>query len=940
MKPNFALDLTHEGIGLMYRGNGGWLLVGEAPHDAPNLASSLAMMRQHAVDLESDGFTVKLIIPPSQILFTTVTAPGPDDATREARIREGLEGLTPYAVDELVFDWHAEDEMAHVAVVARDTLAEAEAFANENQLNPICFAARARGSFEREAQFGLTSCAGEYIPSGATIEPDLESLPELMGSGSTSASADTPTPEHVSPQETTAPKDAAHAPDSDPSTAVQSPSGNEISDLPPEPPVLAPFPPDFEPDSQISEVERDVRPEERKASNTASASDISGTHASETSDRAAAKQPVKVKEKAKQKRGTAKNSAVPQASETLAFSSQRSETDADTPSVATPPPNEGLPSRIAMALPEKNAPSAAEREVPVEVHVPVTAPNLDTPEDETAPEPKRQVTRKTLRKAAQKGLTGASAAAKATKALAKSTSEKAQKARKSVRKKPAKTIKRNEAEIMVTKVAPPPSGSISAKAGTEMSRKSAAQKRALKEAEALTIFGARRSDITGEQPRYLGLALVLGLLLFIAVLAVWSMFFFSKETTNLFPEREDQFDGAISTGVDTPSDLEADPTIAAAPYPHLTRDDIIASDEDQQLDSALVEADEGRHNETLSPEAAETRYAATGIWERAPDPLEDPTGGTIDGLYVASIDPVTSGHDAVALPSQRIGELRRDAIDDFARRPPPPSGTRFDLDERGLVRATPEGALTQDGFYVFAGQPPLVPPARPEGVIPDAPVVTELVNADPDLQDIRPRQRPDGLVEQSERRILGGRSLQELAAIRPMPRPQSPQALAQAEAIANAVANASNDEEAAAAAAAVVAPTQQAVNRSLQPKSRPTGFEKIIADAKAASDASDGSVVVAAAPQNQTVTPSIPTRASVAKQATIKNAISLRKVALIGIYGSSAKRSALVRLSSGRYVKVGIGDRLDGGRVVSISESQLVYKKGSRTTTLKILPFS
>ena len=35
------------------------------------------------------------------------------------------------------------------------------------------------------------------------------------------------------------------------------------------------------------------------------------------------------------------------------------------------------------------------------------------------------------------------------------------------------------------------------------------------------------------------------------------------------------------------------------------------------------------------------------------------------------------------------------------------------MDNRGLVRAAPEGALTPDGVRVFAGQPQLVPGTRP-----------------------------------------------------------------------------------------------------------------------------------------------------------------------------------------------------------------------------------
>ncbi|MFT6169629.1 MAG: hypothetical protein ACJAR9_001750, partial [Celeribacter sp.] len=38
----------------------------------------------------------------------------------------------------------------------------------------------------------------------------------------------------------------------------------------------------------------------------------------------------------------------------------------------------------------------------------------------------------------------------------------------------------------------------------------------------------------------------------------------------------------------------------------------------------------------------------------------------------------------------------------------------------------------------------------------------------------------------------------------------------------------------------------------------------------------------------------------------------------------------------GRLAKVKVGDRVDGGRVQSISSSSLIYIKGSRSITLKV----
>ncbi len=81
----------------------------------------------------------------------------------------------------------------------------------------------------------------------------------------------------------------------------------------------------------------------------------------------------------------------------------------------------------------------------------------------------------------------------------------------------------------------------------------------------------------------------------------------------------------------------------------------------------------------------------------------------------------------------------------------------------------------------------------------------------------------------------------------------------------------------------------------------------------------------------------MPTTASVAKQATQKDAIKLRDMNLIGLYGAQGNRRALIRMPSGKMIKVGLGDVLDGGRVTAIGDGQLTYQKGSKLYQLKLL---
>ena len=66
------------------------------------------------------------------------------------------------------------------------------------------------------------------------------------------------------------------------------------------------------------------------------------------------------------------------------------------------------------------------------------------------------------------------------------------------------------------------------------------------------------------------------------------------------------------------------------------------------------------------------------------------------------------------------------------------------------------------------------------------------------------------------------------------------------------------------------------------------------------------------------------------------DAIRLSQVNLIGVYGAPSSRRALVRLSTGRFVKVGVGDRVDGGRVATIGASELSYVKSGQTHRLTL----
>src|SRR5690606_560140 len=141
MKRSFALTSTGDATQLLHRAGKGWVVVGETPVAAPDMEDALDYMRRTALGLEPAGFATKLVIPNSQIRYMEMDAPGPSDEERRAQIRAGLEGKTPYPVDDLVFDWSGRGKLVRVAVLARETLDEAEAFAASHRFNPISFVA-------------------------------------------------------------------------------------------------------------------------------------------------------------------------------------------------------------------------------------------------------------------------------------------------------------------------------------------------------------------------------------------------------------------------------------------------------------------------------------------------------------------------------------------------------------------------------------------------------------------------------------------------------------------------------------------------------------------------------------------------------------------------------------------------------------------------------
>jgi hypothetical protein len=794
MKPGFALSLSFEGISLLHRAAGGWRTVGDVTLDNGDLGDALGDLRDKANRIVPGGLSCKLIIPNDQIRYLTIETGSATDGARTEMVLAALDGATPYAVAELAFDVSVEGEMTHIAAVARETLAEAEAFAVEHLFNPVTFVAVPGDNlYLGEPHFGPTSHASGFLGDD---HPEADQI------------------------------------------AVVVVGMAEIPDALPEPEVVS----EPEPEPEIP---------------------------------------------------------------TAGFSSRRSRT----PAPIIDPPEETL-----AEVPVENNTVAEPTRIP-KAPVAIAHPQIVLPEPATAP-----------------SLSGATRAVDAPAPISADANP--------IEATKGATTLAVPGPGPVEEPARPPKVPEAVKRGGFLSRRNSKPvfvdpapvhrvapveapesfaTGAVKsdETQRMTVFGARTDTEVGGKPRHLGLVLTAALLLFLAAIAAWASLFMDTQLSRwLF------LDPAETELALEPEPLEELPVMATpqaelqtpetepvspVPTPVETALASLPPAEPDLTDTDAAVLDALRKTE-LGTEEADAEIArldvVVGSGNDAPQRLETPAVIGLDDLYIASIDRTDLSHDAVALPS--LASLNTDSIPGSIASPVA-AGTEFVLDAQGLVTPTVNGTVNPEGVIVYLGHPPVRPPPTPARDDPEA----EQEDVQIYLAGLRPLARPDDLAELNERAKLGGLTHAELGRVRPLMRPEHPQVTEPAETTG----------------------TKLAVAVSVNPLLRPTDLAPPARVSNLGSTA-DVSQVATIAPR--TVTPKIPSSASVARQATLDNAINLRKINLIGVYGTPANRRALVRLPSGRYRKIKVGDSIDGGRVLAISDSELRYQKGGRNLTLKI----
>ena len=1042
MTPEFALVLSLDGISLLHRSRAGWSELGSVALDDPNLGAGLDRMRTEALRIGGEDFATKVVIPSTQVLFAVLKA----DAS-EASVREALEGRTVHKLEDLVLDWQpAIAGRVRIAAVTRETLVEAAQFAAESGFNPIAMVASPEeDQYDGEAWFGAAPGSQLLIDRlGAPRRGDKAVVAALPAAGESAApqtrniTLSVPEPEVESeaaepafetepePEADPAPVLFAHR-DVTPEPALEpdvqpEPEPEREPETEAEPQFAAAEAPEDEPVAETEAYVPRLGAAEETPGEVAFTPRLGGARRSAEPEQEPADFSFDAESQSFEHDQFAEAEHAPDP-EPEAEPEYQAEPEYDEPTYrAEPEEAEAEPAAVAEAEPEVTlTPKASWRDrfkrKPEEAAAPAPAQEADEPEPADAPE---------AQAAFDPGVSEPEAVADEPAAPRESWLGR-------LKRKPkdepppfsAAAIKADRSERGTDRrFVPPPVKPFRSDSSVEMPPALAKRLGVDPVARGRNVPGQPQLDGSGFNPfgarvrpeqrrNRLATAVVLfgGLGAALAAVWIWASFLppIDGQIGRFDPDPDASVEAigngsSISDPIDPnqvtalESSVEFDPEaealadgegeLIAEPVPV----EEPAADETTEL-AALPDVPEPTPDETATPEVP---LEDSGVTAQTPATNEAPIGERADGIYIAAIDPVVVPHDAIAL-----SDVARDQP--IGLQPPPlPPGTTLEFDDRGLVVATEEGALTPDGILVYSVAPEVVPAPRPQSVIdagvaaavaasvaegtpatgdadpaavdgsepeaapdqaadpasetavptePEAGVLPALENQeDNPLFEVKPKPRPINLEETTERSVLGGLTRTELAAFMPVVRPEDlpePPA-AQEESVIGVIAGneyapdvsplparkPANIQEIAARSTPTPAPTINADNAvaaalgtiAYEPNTKPAATETSSKPAPADEEGEEAEVA--------SVAPSIPTSASVAKQATVKNAIKLGEITLIGVYGSASQRRALVRLPSGKYSKVKVGDRLDGGKVVAIGDSQLQYQKKSKTYTL------
>jgi len=987
MTPNFALSLSFEGIRLLRRVTGGWHLVGEVTLETPDLGGALKVLRQTALELDPAGLRTKLLIPNEQIKYTAIdsTQTDLDD------VHAALDGLTPYSIHDLVIDYDRTGGRTHIAAVARETLQEAEAFALEHNFAPVCFAAVSPPfTFSGEVFFGPTKAANDILGAETPVTRDGEAVvvigavamtePEPVADPTpvTGSQADTPLvldqesegddndavvdvlfasrhretvedapqleeapatpapPVVAEPEPTPAveplftrrkesPKDAVPKRSEPPLTAAKAPKLEPVVEAPaPPPPIVTP------------KLEEDIAPPPPVVADPI-------VRPAPLPDRGEAPAPVKPTAEA----------------ETMTVFGARNGAK-----VGGKPKYLGLMLTTALLIfmllvalfmntaTEDGLAGLFKRDPQLIETTDVPTPVIQAPTETVAQEPVAETPAPpVLRQPVGRVLSADEAnriyaatgvyqrAPRFTSVPRETSIEGFQAASAIAALEPMAPLAAPDLDAMVpdAPLTPPanppapgiefprdlrgfilatPEGTITPEGAFVIAGAPERRPPARPGSEVIVATPAPATVApAGEE----GLILIAGRPPIVPPLRPASIA--PDDEANVAPEAPVEI--VVETAEAATTQLpEIDDAAAAAIVAEAlaaAQNDPAPAPVEEEVVAGLTEA---LQEEVLTPDVAlaEPEEAAT------PEDIAatDPTPETPDDVIVIAGRPDIVPNlrpDDLVVPEQEAAVLEEIT----------PEAAEEDI-------ATAEPGTLED-VIIVAGRPDLTPPERPASIVARAVETPALIVVNPtdvlansgvSLATFQPRLRPATLQPPVAEPTI--QSDPTLAGFRPAVRPAD---LAPAEEPAEEVIieETTPDVTSVIAAITAAAPPSPIVNATAQ--------AIVVARAQAAAQQRQAAPQpAAAAPTTQVSSapaqPTGPVPGGVARAATVDNAIRLRDINLVGVYGRPNDRRALVRLSNGRFVKVEVGSRLDGGRVTAIGDSALNYVKSGRTYALQL----
>ncbi|MFZ3582285.1 hypothetical protein ACOI1H_08960 [Loktanella sp. DJP18] len=893
MTPNFALSLSFDGISLLQRVPDGWHLVGEVPLDAPDLHAALADLRTKGLKHDPNGLHTKLVIPGDQIRFMTLDTAEADDAA----VRQALDGATPYALDDLVIDTLHVDGRTHIAAVARETLDEAEAFAVEHDFNPVAFVAVPdKGTITQEIFFGATKAAG-----GAKV--DRDNRPVIK----TGVAAD-------------------------PVTGTEAPAPAKPDIVPDAVTALDRSTPVFASRSKVAAPTIEaVLSRSNRATSLGSGAMPGGTAPQSTNARSTPPVPARTAALSTTgAQGAVVTPLAPPAEEPL-FTRRKE------------PPAPILGKGRAASPAATRADSATDAPVsaltaaaaPMISATPRTPPSqTSSPQDSllrTADRRKTAPTDAALATSARRGtprylgliltavlliallLVGLWASTLTTDGI-------------------AAWFRGDEPTVAVT--SPAPTDTTTAVAVPVAEPEPVAEAVAAPVATEATAPSALAPQESTEAPPPLPI-----------VRATVGRVLSPDEADRVYaatgvyqraPRIATTPDSTPLEGVGTIITVAAPAEVAQPDMPPLdtVAPDAVIAAQATPPGPDVVFARDTRGNILATPEGITTPQGAIVV-AGAPDVRPVLRPGT-PRVPAAPVSPVLRPADLVPAP---------DPVTDAS--PEAEAATEAANSDPAVPAVETPASDAAQAFA--AGPPPLRPVLRPSEAAalatPDVAVTTA------DYTGVRPQVRPDGLVAAPDMPTAAQTVIAAYTGARPVLRPAD---LAPATADAEAATEAEPepviaDINAVAAAIAAAAPASSFSNRTAlavsvapRPAPRPRNFSQVVARAQQAATpppaaAATRTAAVAATPAPPTiVAPSGNIPGGVARAATMDNAMNLRQMNLVGVYGKPNARRALIRLGNGRYVKVEVGSTLDGGQVTAIGDSALNFVKRGRVYALTL----